>query len=97
MSSGGAEQDAEHIRWRGARYPGATGIEPEWTIEATADPRRIVRDPDPKSRSAAIRVIGYAPSAGFVITVIATRSDHAGVTWKTTGADLREYERQSRP
>lgn len=90
------EQDAEYIRRRGARYPGATGIEPEWTVEAAAVPRRIVRDPDPKSRSSAIRVIGYSPSAGFVITVIATRSDHAGVTaWKTTGADLREYEGQS--
>jgi DsbC/DsbD-like thiol-disulfide interchange protein len=80
------------------RYPGAIGIEPEWTVEAAADPRRIVRDPDPKSRSPAIRVIGYSPGAGFVITVIATRSDHAGVTaWKTTGTDLREYEGQSRP
>lgn len=57
-----------------------------------------MRDPDPKSRSAAIRIIGYAPSAGFVITVIATRYDYAGVTaWKATGADLREYEGQSRP
>ncbi|HEY5857035.1 MAG TPA: hypothetical protein VIW24_24095 [Aldersonia sp.] len=37
--------------------------------------------------------IGYSPSAGFVITVIATRSDHAGATaWKSTGADLRAYE-----
>jgi len=92
------EQDAEYIRRRSVRYPGAIGIEPEWTVEAAADPRRIVRDPDPKSRSSAIRVIGYSPGADFVITVIATRSDHAGVTaWKTTGTDLREYEGQSRP
>lgn len=79
----------------------ATRVQPaskEWTVEATSDSRRIVRNPDPNSRSAAIRVIGYSPSAGFVITVIATGSDHAGVTaWKTTGADLREYEGQSRP
>jgi len=74
------EQDAEYIRRRSVRYPGAIGIELEWTVEAAADPRRIVRDPDPKSRSSAIRVIGYSPSPGFVITVIATRSDHAGVT-----------------
>ncbi len=92
------EQDAAYIRQRSVRYPGAIGIEPEWTVEAAADPRRIVRDPDPKSRSSAIRVIGYSPSAGFVVTVIATRSDRAGVTaWKTTGTDLREYEGQSRP
>lgn len=63
-----------------------------WTLEA-ADPRGIVRDPDPKSRSSAIRLVGYSPSAGFVITVIITPSDHAGVTaWKTSGADLDDYE-----
>jgi hypothetical protein len=41
--------------------------------------------------------VGGAWSAGFVITVIATRSDHAGATaWKTSGADLRAYEGQER-
>ncbi len=91
-------QDAEYIRLRSARYPGATGIEPKWTAEAAEDRRRIVRNPDAKSHSAAIRIIGYSPSAGFLITVIATRSDHAGVTaCKTTGTELREYEGQNRP
>ena len=91
------DQDADYIRRRGERYPGASGIEPEWTLEAASDPRRIVRDPDPNSRRAAIRIIGYSPTAGFVITVIATPSDHAGVTaWKTSGADLRAYESQER-
>ena len=90
-------QDADYIRRRGERYPGASGIEPEWTLEAASDPRRIVRDPDPRSRRGAIRIIGYSPGAGFVITVIATPSDHAGVTaWKTSGADLRAYESQER-
>ncbi len=60
-------------------------------------PDGIVRDPDPKSRTGAVRVIGYSPSAGFVITVVATRSDHAGATaWKTSGADLRAYEGQGK-
>ena len=91
-------QDAEYIRLRSARYPGATGIEPKWTAEAAEVRRRIVRNPDAKSHSAAIRIIGYSPSAGFLITVIATRSDHAGVTaCKTTGTELREYEGQNRP
>lgn len=89
------DQDAEYIRTRGERYPGATGIEPEWTLEAAADPQRIVRDPDPRSRTGSTRLIGYSPSAGFVITAIATGSDHAGATaWKTSGADLRAYEGQ---
>lgn len=88
-------EDADYIRQRATRYPGATGIEPGWTLEAATDPRKIVRDPDPKSRSAAVRIIGYSPSAGFVITVIATPSDHAGVTaWKTSGAELHAYDRQ---
>lgn len=83
---------------RADRYPGAIDIEPEWTLEAATDERRIVRDPDPKSRIGAIRVIGHSPSAGFVITVIATPTDRAGVTaWKSRGADLREYEVQERP
>jgi hypothetical protein len=92
------DQDADYIRRRAERYPGASGIEPEWTLEAASDPRRIVRDPDPGNRRGAVRIIGYSPGAGFVITVIVTPSDHAGVTArKTSGADLRAYERQERP
>jgi len=89
------DEDADYIRQRADRYPGAIGIQPEWTLEAASDPRRIVRDPDPKSRTGAIRIIGHSPSAGFTITIIATGSDHAGVTaWKTSGSDLRSYEGQ---
>jgi hypothetical protein len=92
-----AGPDADWIRRRGERYPGASGFEPEWTVEAASDSRRVVRDRDPRSRRSAIRIIGYSPSTGFVITVIATPSDHAGVTaWKTSGADLRVYESQER-
>ena len=79
-------------RSRSVRYPGAADIEPEWTLEAAADPCRIVRDPDPKSRTGAVRLIGYSPTAGFVLTVIVDPTDKAGVTaWKTRGADLRSY------
>ncbi|WP_239375856.1 hypothetical protein [Frankia sp. Cj5] len=93
------EEDAQYIRHRCDRYPGATGIEPEWTVEAAADPRRIVRNPDPKSQTGAIRLVGYSPSAGFVLTVIIDSVDKAGITaWKTRGADLRDYlEGQGRP
>lgn len=91
-------QDAHYIRDRARRYPGATGIEPDWTLEAAMDPRGIIRDPDPTSRNHAIRLIGYSAAAGFVITVIITPSDHAGVTaWKTSGADLRAYDGQETP
>ena len=33
-----------------------------------------MRDPDPKSRNAAVRISGYPSSAAFVVTVIATPS-----------------------
>lgn len=85
-------EDAEHIRSRSTCYPGAIDIEPEWTLQAASDPARVVRDPDPRSRAAYIRVIGYSLSAGFVLTVIIDPQDSSGVTaWKTGGADLRHY------
>jgi len=71
-------EDAEHICSRSTRYPGAIDIEPEWTLQAASDPRRVVRDPDPRSRAAYIRLIGYSPSAGFVLTVIMTRKTPLG-------------------
>jgi hypothetical protein len=86
------DADAEYIRARSDRYPGATNIDPIWTLEAAADPRRIVRDPDPKSRIGAIRLIGYSAAAGFVVTVVIDPVDRAGITaWKTGGTDLRAY------
>jgi hypothetical protein len=86
------DEDVEHIRRRSSRYPGAVNIEPAWTLEAAADPHRITRDPDPKSWAGDIRVVGYSPSAGFVVTVMIRSDNHAGVTaWRTSGADLRAY------
>ena len=86
------DEDAAHIRSRSCRYPGATDIEPAWTLEAATDPHHLVRYPDPKSRVGYARIIGYSPSAGFVLTVIADPADNSGVTaWKARGADLRDY------
>ncbi len=88
-------EEAEHIRNRSSRYPGATDIDPAWTLEAAVDLRSIVRAPDPKSRTGAGRLIGDSPSAGFVVTVIFDLEDEAGITaWKTVGADLRNYLEQ---
>ena len=86
------DEDAAHIRGRSERYPGSAGIEPEWTQEAARDLHRVVQGPDPRSRAAYIRIIGYSTGAGFVLTVIVDPDDWSGVTaWKTRGADLREY------
>jgi len=86
------EEDAAHIRTRSSRYPGATDIDPEWTSQAAADPHRVLRDPDPRSRAGYIRLVGYSPAAGFVVTVIIDPHDSSGVSaWKTRGVDLRTY------
>ena len=85
-------EDAEHIRTRSARYPGAVDLEPAWTLEAAADPDSLVRQPDPKSRAGYTRSIGLSPSAGAVLTVIIDPHDGSGVTaWIARGADLRHY------
>lgn len=69
------DEDAAHIRSRSARYPGAESIEPDWTLEAAADPHRVVSDPDPKSHRSYTRIVGYSSSAGFVLTVIVDPED----------------------
>ncbi|MGQ0629409.1 MAG: hypothetical protein ACT4P1_00045 [Sporichthyaceae bacterium] len=86
------EEDADHIRSRSLRYPGADDIEPGWTLEAAADPKAVVREPDPRSGAGYTRIIGFSAGYGFVLTVIIDPADQSGVTaWKTRGADLREY------
>jgi len=85
---------AQHITTRTDRYPDASNIEVRWASEAAADPRMHVDDPDSKSATAAVRIVGYSPTAGFIITVIAAHVDGAlwGVTaWKTTGSERRAY------
>lgn len=90
------DEDADHIRRRSQRYPGATDIDPAETREAAADPYRIVREPDPKSHRGYIRLIGYSPTADAVLTVILRPSDYGGVTaWLTSGADLRAYRERA--
>lgn len=89
------ETRADHIATRSQRYPDATDIDVLWTQEAVADPRAMVSDPDPRSRTGATRMVGYSPTAGFVITVIALRLDEElwGVSaWKTSGVERRNYQ-----
>lgn len=84
---------ASHISTRADRYPDATNIDPGWTLQAATDPYRVVRNPDPGSRTGAARLIGYSPDAGAVLTVIYDPADSAGITaWKTSGTDLRAYK-----
>jgi hypothetical protein len=53
-----------------------------------------VLDPDPKSRTGAVRIIGYSASAGFVITIIAIGGARDGVTaWKSSRPIQCDYAR----
>ena len=87
---------AEHLRTRSTRYPGATDIDPAWTIDVVNDPERLVDEPDPRSIHAnSVRIVGYSPAARMVITIVALRDAngvlHGASAWKTTGAALRQY------
>lgn len=89
-----AAADAEYIRTRSSRYPGAIDIEVDWADEVVADPGALTTDPDPHSRTGAVRIIGYSPVAGFVITVVPVRiGDELWSinAWKTSGGDRRAY------
>jgi hypothetical protein len=68
-----ADEDAAYIRSRSSRYAGALDIEPAWTVEVMADARLVELSPYPTSRVGATGFIGYSPSAGKVIVVIAYR------------------------
>jgi len=92
-------ESAAHIGSRGERYPAAIDISVVWANEAAADPRAIVVDPDPKSRVGAIRIVGYSPTAGFMITMVVRRIDGemwGDSAWKTTGAERRAYKEAGR-
>jgi hypothetical protein len=94
------DEGREHLLRRPERYPGATPIAPEWTQEVLEDPWLVVIDPDPRSASGAVRLIGYSHGARRVITVVAQhagRDEWHGVTaYPTSGRDLRDYERRAR-
>lgn len=86
---------AKHIATRSYRYQDAIDMEVHWTAEAANDPRAVVDDPDPCSHTDAMRIVGYSPTAGFVVTVIAAWVDGElwGVTaWKTSGSERRRYQ-----
>jgi len=90
-----ADDDAAYIRSRSTRYPGAIDIEPEWTLEVLADDRLVELSPYPTSRVGASGFIGFSPSAGNVLAVIAYRDLdgdlHGMNAWPASGRDLRTY------
>lgn len=91
---------AEHLV-RSQRYPGALDIEVGWTVEAVNDVDAVQVDPYWASRVKALAVIGYSPTAGAVLLVLAYRDldgDLHGMTaWPANGRALRLYTDGRKP
>jgi hypothetical protein len=90
-----ADEDADHIRSRSARYPDAMNIEPDWTQEVLADDDLLELSPYPSSRIGALGFVGYSPTAGRVLVVIAYQDQdgdlHGLNAWPASGRDLASY------
>lgn len=90
-----APDDAAYVRTRSQRYPGALDIEVSWAQEVVADPELLQVTPYPRSRPGASAFIGFSPSAGRVLVVIAYQDldgDWHGMNaWPASGRDLTAY------
>lgn len=90
-----ADEEADYLRSRSARYRGALDLEPEWTQEVMADDYLVEVSPYPASRVGASGFIGYSPSARRVLVVIAYRDLdgelHGMNAWPASGRDLATY------
>lgn len=92
-----ADEDANYIRSRSTRYPGAVDLEPEWTQEVMADEHLVELSPYPASRVGASGFIGYSLAAGRVLVVIAYPDLdrhwhwHGMNAWPASGRDLATY------
>ena len=93
------DASAAYIRARGERYVGGSGIEPEWAQQVLDDVDLVSFEPDPKSRMGASRFVGYSPTAGRVLVVIAFRDTdgdlHGINAWPASGADLKIYRKEA--
>ncbi|MDO5671726.1 MAG: hypothetical protein Q4G30_02550 [Actinomycetaceae bacterium] len=89
-------EDASYTRGRPDRYEGAVSLEPEWCQEVLHDLCLVAFEPDPKSRTGSSSFIGFSPSAGRVLVVIAFRDRdgdlHLINAWPASGSDKKFYE-----
>ena len=87
-----ADEDAQYIRTRSGRYPGALDTEPDWTREVLADMNVVELSPYPGSRVGASGFVGYSSSVRRVLVVIAYRDLdgdlHGLIAWPLSGRDL---------
>jgi hypothetical protein len=74
----------------------------DWADEAVRDPRRWVRSAGSHS-GLTVKVTGYSPSAGFVVTVVVAPKDHpprwhwwGATAWKARNSEHEAYENDSK-
>ncbi len=90
----------EDVDWthRGAYMRARHGITVEIAHEVVSDPERVVIDPDYNSSSgSSIRVIGYSPLAGAIVTVIVMVDDgvvHGVNGWIANTRDQQLYREE---
>ena len=85
-------------RTRRKGHAGETNVYPEWATEACQDSQRWVRSAGSKS-GMTVKVTGYSPSAGFIVTVIVAPKDlpprerwYGATAYKAKRVEVREYE-----
>lgn len=74
----------------------------EWADEAARDERRWVRSAGSTS-GLTVKVTGYSPSAGFIVTVIVAPRDHppkwrwhGATAWRSKKSERESYESEQR-
>ena len=85
-----AVDDRNYIQSRSQRYPGALDIDPAWTQEVLDDDDVVELSPYPSSRVGASGFVGWSPTAGKVLVVIAYL--HGMNAWPASGRDLAIYD-----
>jgi hypothetical protein len=66
------------VRRRSDRYTGPTNLDVDWALEAAADPRCVVHDPDPKSEAdSPTRPARHADDAAIAADVRRVREEYA--------------------
>ncbi len=73
---------------------GETNILTSWADEAVRDERRWVRSAGSQS-GLTVKVTGYSPSAGFVVTVVVAPKDHPPA-WRWWGASAWKAKKSER-
>jgi hypothetical protein len=91
---------AEHDPARRAERKGSNerNVLTEWATEACQDESRWVRSAGSAS-GLTVKVTGYSPMAGFVVTVIVAPKDHppglrwwGATAWEAKPTEVKEYE-----